>query len=85
MYCEELHSDFIKGGHIECPLCNKNRLKLKVFKNPVATVQINDSHTVCTNCGAVNDYLTADEFVDFYENMDRIKRNMYRMVIQKQV
>ena len=25
---------------------------------------INDSHVVCTNCGKVNSYLAANEFVD---------------------
>ena len=29
---------------------------------------------MCTNCGTVNDYLTANEFVDFYENMYRIRK-----------
>lgn len=38
-------------------------------------VLINDTHKVCKNCGAVNDYLTANEFVDFYENMHRIRKN----------
>lgn len=34
----------------------------------------NDSHIVRTNCGAVNDYLIANEFVDFYEHMYRIRK-----------
>ena len=29
---------------------------------------------MCKNCGQVHDYLTADEYVDFYENRYRIKR-----------
>ena len=29
---------------------------------------------MCKNCGQVHDYLTADEYVDFYENRHRIKR-----------
>ena len=29
---------------------------------------------MCLNCGQVHDYLTADEYVDFYENRHRIKR-----------
>ena len=35
---------------------------------------INDSRIVCTNCGTVNGYLAANEFVDFYENMYRIRK-----------
>ena len=29
---------------------------------------IKERHLVCKNCGQVHDYLTADEYVDFYEN-----------------
>ena len=29
---------------------------------------------MCKNCGEVHNYLTADEYVDFYENRHRIKR-----------
>ena len=35
---------------------------------------INDGFIVCKNCGQIHDYLTADEYVDFYENRHRIKR-----------
>ena len=35
---------------------------------------INDSHIVCTNCGTVNGYLTANEYVDFHENRHRMRR-----------
>ena len=35
---------------------------------------IKDGFIVCKNCGQVHDYLTADEYVDFYENRHRIKR-----------
>ena len=30
---------------------------------------------MCKNCGQVHDFLTADEYVDFYENRHKIKRN----------
>ena len=29
---------------------------------------IKERYLVCKNCGQVHDYLTADEYVDFYEN-----------------
>ena len=35
---------------------------------------IKDGFIVCKNCRQVHDYLTADEYVDFYENRHRIKR-----------
>ena len=29
MYCEVLHSEFIKDGHIECPFCNEKLVETK--------------------------------------------------------
>ena len=38
-----------------------------IFPSPLPSL-------VCKNCGQVHDYLTADEYVDFYENRYRMKR-----------
>ena len=39
---------------------------------------VKDGYLVCKNCGQVHNYLTADEFVDFYENRHRItKKSVY--------
>ena len=35
---------------------------------------IKDDLLVCKNCGQVHDYLTADEYVEFYESRYKIKR-----------
>ena len=35
---------------------------------------VKDGYLVCINCGQVHDYLTANEYIDFYENRYRIKR-----------
>ena len=35
---------------------------------------IKDKLLVCKNCGQVHDYLTADEYVNFYENRHKMKR-----------
>ena len=35
---------------------------------------IKERYLVCKNCGQVHDYLTADEYVDFYENRHRIRK-----------
>ena len=77
MYCEVLHFGFIKDGYIECPFCNEKLTDAKSVQKPCCEYSdlINDSQIVCTNCGTVNDYLTANEFVDFYENMYRIRKN----------
>ena len=29
---------------------------------------------MCKHCGQVHDYLTADEYIDFYENRHKMKR-----------
>ena len=34
---------------------------------------VKDGYLVCINCGQVHDYLTADEYVDFYENRHKIR------------
>ena len=33
-----------------------------------------DGYLVCINCGQVHDYLTADEYVEFYENRHKIRK-----------
>ena len=35
---------------------------------------IKDGFIVCKNCGQVHDYLTSDEYIDFYENRHKMKR-----------
>ena len=39
---------------------------------------VKEGYLVCINCGQVHYYLTADEYVDFYENRHKIrKRSVY--------
>jgi len=35
---------------------------------------IKERYLVCKNCGQVHNYLRADEYVDFYENIQRIRK-----------
>ena len=35
---------------------------------------VKDGDLVCINCGQVHDYLTADEYVDIYENRHKIRK-----------
>ena len=35
---------------------------------------VKDGYLVCINCGQVHEYLTADEYVDFYENRHKIRK-----------
>ena len=59
---KEIHELLIQEGQVNCVFCNKH------IQDP------GKPKLVCKNCGQVHDYLTADEYVDFYENRHRIKR-----------
>ena len=37
---------------------------------------VKEGYLVCINCGQIHDYLTADEYVDFYENRHRIRKRL---------
>ena len=37
---------------------------------------VKEGYLVCINCGQIHDYLTADEYVDFYENRHRIRNRL---------
>ena len=45
---------------------------------------VKDGYLVCINCGQVHDYLTADKYMDFYENRHKIrKRSVYHRKYHK--
>ena len=37
---------------------------------------VKEGYLVCINCGQIHDYLTADEYLDFYENRHRIRKRL---------
>ena len=42
---------------------------------------VKEGYLACINCGQVHDYLTADEYVDFYKNGHKIrKRSVYQKI-----
>ena len=74
---KEIHELLIQESHINGIFCNKQ------IQDPGKPMRyfccdsmrlIKDGFIVCKNGGQVHDYLTADEYVDFYENRHRIKR-----------
>ena len=75
---EEVHELFIQTNNaVNCIFCNKQIQdpgKPQYYTCCSNMKLINDRHLVCKNCGQVHDYLTADEYIDFYENRYRIKR-----------
>ena len=74
---EEVHELLIQESHINCIFCNKQIQdpgKPKRYFCCDSMRLIKDGFIVCKNCRQVHDYLTADEYVDFYENRHKIKR-----------
>ena len=74
---KEVHELLIQESHINCIFCNKQIQdpdKPKRYFCCDSMRLIKDGFIVCKNCGQIHDYLTADEYVDFYENRHRIKR-----------
>ena len=70
MYCNIIHEGYKKSKFVVCPFCNEKleepkSTDTKFHEHPNL---INDSHIICTNCGTVHGYQTANEYVDFYEN-----------------
>ena len=74
---KEVHELLIQEGQVNCIFCNKQ------IQDPGKprryfcgdSMRLNkDDLLVCKNCGQVHHNLTADEYVDFYENRYRIKR-----------
>ena len=74
---KEVHELLIQEDYVNCVFCNKQIQdpgKPKRYFCCDSMKLIKDNLLVCKNCGQVHDYLTADEYVDFYENRYRIKR-----------
>ena len=74
---EEVHELLIQEGQVNCIFCNKqiqDSGKPKQYFCCKNMKLIKDKLLVCKNCGQVHNYLTADEYVDFYENRHKMKR-----------
>ena len=78
MCTEEIHQMLIQDEDaIDCIFCCKqiqDPSKPKIYFCCSDMKLVKDGYLVCENCGQVHDYLTVDEYIDFYENRYRIKR-----------
>ena len=83
MNCDmELHEGLIELGDVVCPFCKRTLGDEKPRDRSVKYYLccdcqdiINDNgKIVCQNCGIVQGYKTAREYVDFYENRHRMRR-----------
>ena len=74
---KEVHELLIQESYINCIFCNKKIQdpgKPKRYFCCNSMRLIKDGFIMCKNCGRVHDYLSADEYVDFYENRHKMKR-----------
>ena len=80
MCTEEIHQMLIQEEDaVICVFCSKQIQdpdKPKRYFCCKNMKLIKDKLLVCKNCGQVHDYLTADEYVDFYENRHKMKRKV---------
>ena len=83
MNCDmELHEGLIELGDVVCPFCKRTLEDEKPRDRSVKYYLccdcqeiINDNGLiVCRSCGVVQGYKTAREYVNFYENIHRMKR-----------
>ena len=78
MCTEEIHQKLIhEDNAVNCIFSNKqiqDSGKPQLYVCCSNMKLIKDRHLVCKKCGQVHDYLTANEYVDFYENRHRLKK-----------
>ena len=83
MDCEiGIHEAFIELKQNICPFCNQpleDEKKCDIIEEyylccDCREIVINNGNIVCKNCGIVQGYKKAKEFINFYENLYRIRR-----------
>lgn len=80
MNCNEVIQNYIVENDecIICPFCEKQLDKLSTKKDVCCVecqiINDNNGENVCIQCGVVDGYSQANEYIDFYENLYKIKR-----------
>ena len=83
MDCEiGIHEAFIELKQNICPFCKQpleDEKKCDIIEEyylccDCRKIVINNGYIVCKNCGIVQGYKKAKEFINFYENLYRIRR-----------
>ena len=83
MDCEiGIHEAFIELKQTICPFCKQpleDEMKCDIIEEyylccDCREIVINNGYIVCKNCGIVQGYKKAKEFINFYENLYRIRR-----------
>ena len=78
MNCKDAHMYLLnEENQVLCPFCDEQLGEIKSIEpqccdHPNITIDV--FKEVCTNCGSVHGHKLAKEFVDFYENMYRMRK-----------
>ena len=74
---DDIHNEFMNFDEDICPLCNKILLECTESPNMCCddsnVLEINGI-SVCIKCGMVHNSICKYDYIDFYENIFRIKR-----------
>ena len=74
---------FKKENQALCPFCDNQLEEIKSMETRFCNkpnITADCFKQVCANCGSVPGYRSANEFVDFFENMRRIrKKSVYHI------
>ena len=78
MDCDDvLHAELKKMMEVMCPLCDQQLLEVKKVLDPCCDKQeletVNGMN-ICVNCGLVYNYDYVTEYVNFYDNMHKIRQ-----------
>ena len=78
MNCKEAHMYlFNEDNQVLCPFCDEQLAETEITETRCCNqpnVIIDSFKIVCTDCGSVHGYKSASEFVDFYDNVYRIRK-----------
>ena len=75
---KDIHDELINMEEVVCPFCNQQLIEVKAKSSDTCCNEpdfVNDNKKiVCKNCGLVDGYEQVEEYVNFYENIHRIRR-----------
>ena len=82
MDCENMHMYLLNEGNlVQSSFCDEQLEEIKSVKTRCCNkpnISVDVFKIVCTNCGSVHGFKSANVFVDFYENRHRIgKKSVY--------
>ena len=78
MKCKNIHEYLLNEENlVQCPFCNEQLEEIKSVETRCCgrtNITVDGFKQVCTNCGSVHGFKSANEFVDLYENRYRIRK-----------